>query len=800
MTDTPQIETRPFIVGEFRIDPSLGRVSGDNGPVSLEPKTMEVLCFLASRPGEVVSADQLIDVVWKGRPMGDNPVYRCVSQLRKVFGDSSRESGYIETVPKRGYRLVADVERIDSRDRVDPGEPASAPSDTRGRWFARSATAIGFVSLAIVAIVAGVLLLEPGSESESESDPEPAGVEAARPPTLAVLPFDIDGERAPGLVSGANLARAITERLASERELRVIAHDSAAVVERSGADPVRAAETLGADFLLLGVVEQEPTPGEVRLTLLDASGGTIWRSTVGGPLGNSGSVLEQILLRLADHFGLSAGSQLHTGCRGARSRQACQYYLLAHEHLLDRNASFRTAAIDLMQQAIAEDPTFAAAHADLAMLYLMPGAQRPWRDVMALASAAIDRALELDPQLAEAHAARGLLMMRDPDWPCPPDCFRLDLEASESSLRKAVELNPSFARAHGWLAVVNYIKGDFRAAQARLERALGFDPMNPVLHNNLAIFSAFRGEPDEAIRTIDAFRAFHPDPPAYLGTSIAGILDLFGQYDRAARVALGLDPDSTEPSFNYAAANAYLNLGLLDDVEHQILLAESDRLIGSGTLSLRWGLHRSRGDDAALSRLAARLRQESNSTYGDPARWPRGAVLNVGRQFSLVGEHRLAVEFFDLIEREPLGTIDYQSVIDELDGLLFHAHSLFALEREDDGRRFAGDTLEILAAMDRQGYGELPDLMHLKALGHALLGERALAVAGLRRAVSRGWLRHWQLKSDERWSALRGEADFEQLMADIHDRIIEQRASLGAFAARPFAMENGGDSGILRQQ
>jgi hypothetical protein len=76
----------------------------------VEPKAMDVLVRLAARPGEVVSADELIASVWHGRPMGDNPVHRCISILRRALGDDAQRPRYIGTIPKRGYRLVAAVE------------------------------------------------------------------------------------------------------------------------------------------------------------------------------------------------------------------------------------------------------------------------------------------------------------------------------------------------------------------------------------------------------------------------------------------------------------------------------------------------------------------------------------------------------------------------------------------------------------------------------------------------------------------------------------------------------------------
>ena len=101
-----------FRLGCWRVEPGLGRISTETTERVVEPKVMEVLVHLVARQGEVVSSDELIAIVWAGRPMGDNPVHRCVSILRRALGDDAHKPRYIGTIPKRGYRVVAAVEAV----------------------------------------------------------------------------------------------------------------------------------------------------------------------------------------------------------------------------------------------------------------------------------------------------------------------------------------------------------------------------------------------------------------------------------------------------------------------------------------------------------------------------------------------------------------------------------------------------------------------------------------------------------------------------------------------------------------
>ena len=99
-----------FAIGQWLVEPDLNRLSSGEEIVHLQPRTMDVLVYLADRAGQVVSADDMIRDVWHDRPMGDNPVYKAIAQLRRALGDETGEPRFIVTVPKKGYRLIATPE------------------------------------------------------------------------------------------------------------------------------------------------------------------------------------------------------------------------------------------------------------------------------------------------------------------------------------------------------------------------------------------------------------------------------------------------------------------------------------------------------------------------------------------------------------------------------------------------------------------------------------------------------------------------------------------------------------------
>jgi DNA-binding winged helix-turn-helix (wHTH) protein len=99
-----------FTIGDCEILPNEGRVLRDGKEIRPEPQTLRVLLCLAERDGKLVSRDNLIDEVWGGRAISDDPINRAINQVRKCLGDSGKESGYVETLPKRGYRLLKPVQ------------------------------------------------------------------------------------------------------------------------------------------------------------------------------------------------------------------------------------------------------------------------------------------------------------------------------------------------------------------------------------------------------------------------------------------------------------------------------------------------------------------------------------------------------------------------------------------------------------------------------------------------------------------------------------------------------------------
>jgi transcriptional activator of cad operon len=127
----------PFEIGAWRVEPALDQLVGNGKVVKLEPRTMRLLLYLAVRAGQVVSVEQLLTEVWGDVVVTPDSVYQCIAGLRRALGDDKKSSSYIVNVPRRGYRLVADVTSLPGED-VAAAPPGPAAKDTEPHYLPRS--------------------------------------------------------------------------------------------------------------------------------------------------------------------------------------------------------------------------------------------------------------------------------------------------------------------------------------------------------------------------------------------------------------------------------------------------------------------------------------------------------------------------------------------------------------------------------------------------------------------------------------------------------------------------------------
>lgn len=173
--ENKQEMSQQFMIGSWLVRPELDRIERNGQCIILEPRAMDILVYFSQHPGEVISADELIDNVWVDQIVCDNTVYQWIHKLRKVLGDDSHKPVYIDTITKKGYRLIAEVKFTDSL--------ADSPTASRRRPL------IAVVAVMLVVLVSiAVFRFFPAEQTTTTTD-QVQEVLLEESHSIAVLPF-----------------------------------------------------------------------------------------------------------------------------------------------------------------------------------------------------------------------------------------------------------------------------------------------------------------------------------------------------------------------------------------------------------------------------------------------------------------------------------------------------------------------------------------------------------------------------------------------------------------------------------
>jgi DNA-binding winged helix-turn-helix (wHTH) protein/TolB-like protein len=425
-------------VGEWLVDPATNELRQGDRVVRLEPKPMDVLMRLAARPGEVVSREELLADVWPGVVVVDEALTQSIARLRRALG----EGNYIETIAKRGYRLTAPVATQ---------EPQTlSPSPSPGRGVFRRAIAIAGAVLIVGAAAAFLILRE-------EAPPAAPSEQANAWITVTVMPFEAIGAEE----SQAYFARGVSDTLVTE-------------LGRLSALRVT---TAGGRYTVSGSVQREAGTLRVNVRLVDASSGVVlWSERFERPYADLFAVQDEIIRNLAGTLParMSEVERARLAKRHTRSLEAYDHFLQARSLFLVREADANERARALYRRAIELDPAFARAYSGLAMTYAIEPRLRPSIDpapAMARALELAETARQADPDIAEVQWALGFIYVQG----------RRHKEGI-AALERAIEINPSFADAHALLGGVQTYIGQPARTLPLLRNAMRLDPVGGYLY------------------------------------------------------------------------------------------------------------------------------------------------------------------------------------------------------------------------------------------------------------------------------------------------------------------------------
>jgi len=535
---------RVFDFGPFRLVASERRLFKNGQPVPLPPKVFDTLLILVENSGRLVEKQELMRRLWPDSFVEEINLNRSISSLRKALGETASSPLYIETVPKCGYRFVAPVLEFESDamvlekytsaeiitevlEELDDSSGGHAPYNSKQPDLGAGAAARTRHHLRIGLAVAGAMLtcvftyvLFRGA---------PASGRALSIKSIAVLPFKTIDAGSENAHQGLGLTDILITRLSNIKELNVRPTSAILAFENQDHDSVSIGQKIDVDAVLEGTIYRANEKVRVTARLIRVSDQSpLWAGQFEKPVQDELRFQDEIALQVVDALvlKLSGNEKNALTKRYTESADAYQLYLKARYQWNKRNVEGMAEAERLFRNAIEKDPGFALAYAGLADRLATTNANE--------ATGAAEKALELDPNLAEAHATFGFIkMFHEWKW----------VEA-ESWFKKSLELNPGYATAHHWYATLLEIEGRTDEAKAEFHRAV---EINPLSHNFLADLGQayyFAHEYDNAKEFCRKSLEIYPD--FHFAHWYLSDIDLqTGDYDAAVEELLKADVDNS---------------------------------------------------------------------------------------------------------------------------------------------------------------------------------------------------------------------------------------------------------------
>ncbi len=549
---SPANTGRRVVTGLFEIDLASGQVVREGLRIPLQDQPFRVLTLLLERPGQIVTREDLQTWLWPADTyVGfDEGLNTAIRKLRILFGDSADNPRFIETIPRRGYRFIAPVNEVpmvgeafehtngtplqkDARvvtisevttvatvDRsTKANEAALHGSKSRGSiWTILAALAAALVLVLVV--VAHRDRVPPAPEKPLEKHEK-----------LAVLPFqNLSNDPGQEYFSDGLTEETITDLgQLSPAQLGVIARTSAMTYKHTNKTVSQIGHELGVDYILEGSVRREPGRARISAQLIRVSDQThLWAQSYDARnLNDLIDVQNAIARAIADAVQVNVSPQHRPQLAQAHpvNPEAYDLYLKGRFFFNQRTPASMRESIEYFKKATVADPEFALGYAGLAYAYDISniiGILSP-KDSFPLAKAAATRALELDPNLAEAYAALGMEKSH----------YDFDLQGAKAEFQKAIELNPNSAYAH-FLYSNCYLMPMGLRAEAIVEnkKALELDPLSLPINNFLGESYLLAGDypaSEQQFKRAMAMDANFPLPHAYL----AELYQVMGRFEEA---------------------------------------------------------------------------------------------------------------------------------------------------------------------------------------------------------------------------------------------------------------------------
>ena len=547
--------------GTYEVSRQSGEVRKAGLRIRVQQQPMKLLEILLEHPGEVVTREELRSRVWPDESFGDfdQALNIAIGKLRSALGDSAESPRFIETLPKRGYRFIADVSVVDTDARPERQEPVlgDLSATNRGHKIQGIGLAVApqrrlLPTRGIIVTLALVLSLAILSVWLFHSR-APTGMRS-----IAVLPLDnLSGDASQNYFADGMTDELITD-LAQISALRVISRTSVMAYKGARKPLPQIARELNVDAVVEGTVLRSGDRVRITAQLIEASTDKhVWSQSYEGELRDTLAVQNRVASAIADQIRINLTPQEQAALKNAKvvNPEAYESYLKGRYFWNKRTADGLKVALAYFKQAIEEDPKYAQAYSGLADTYALLGdwqyAVMTPKEAFPEAKAAAIKSLELDSTLGEAHNSLAFVL----------DGFDWDFDSAGREFQRAIELNPGYATAHHWYAWHLSLLGRYDEALAEMRKAENLDPLSLIINADLAELLVLAHSDEESIQ--QSRKTIEMDPNFALAhNQLAQAYLQKHMYDEAvAELKTAVQVSGGGPAFIANLARAYVASG-----------------------------------------------------------------------------------------------------------------------------------------------------------------------------------------------------------------------------------------------
>lgn len=511
-----QEKSKIYEFEDFRLDAYDGKLWRGTEQIALTHKAFDLLTLLIERRGEIVTKNEIIEMLWRDTFVDENNLAVTISTLRKAFGVTAADKTFIETVPRRGYRFNAAVRQpedeliIEKQTQThivikESDEPLATTTtelrlkqknENRSPFFA-----IVAAGLVIFGLVLGIAYFfrQPTRIEKPQAQIALPNVASVAPtaPAIAVLPFkNLSQDKADEFVA-LGLTDALIGRLSSVRGLSVRPTNMVLPFAATAETPQAIGEKLKVETLLQGTIQKDGARLRVSVQLIRAADNQIlWSGNFNEKAKDLFKFQDAFATDIAEKMRLNVSSeelaQMNRG--GTTNDEAYRTYLQGRYFYNKAAQPDVKRAVELFEKAERLDPNFAHASAARAAAYLML-AESSYADaepvaLLEKAASAIEKAVAVNPNLPEAQLIAGNLASR----------LNWNIKEAENAYRRVIAINPNLAAAHHHLGWNLIRQSRFSEAETAFRRAAELDPTSKSFAADIGYAAFFAEDYEMALR------------------------------------------------------------------------------------------------------------------------------------------------------------------------------------------------------------------------------------------------------------------------------------------------------------